>query len=554
MSAFILLALIAALIAGLLLVWFGLRGRRINRDPVCRDCGFNLGAFRLPEMHGWKAATVARNETPESATQPITVTCPECGGGLKRSKAVRIGERRRMPVVAIAGLVIFLAPCVPLGAFGFTVLTGQSLARLPFGLVVLQSRFASGEYLKGIAVEIERRILANALSKDQIRAAVDRVLEIQKDWDNPWFEEWGQVIEAAKAVGEFSPEQDAEWEANAPRIELVARSPVRAGDFVRVYAISRGAHTSPHNQSFYYVSVESATIGGLDATTKETTGWARPLHSGERLGQISYQGSKVNPNVVMGTFSSSDGVLRVPEKLPTGEYEVDVLVARMTGNSRASLDASHPRQRLQTRIQITARDSAGIEIVAPSGSLDAQVRATLEPKRAKWVLDIGPKFDRENRKWIYEPEMVWQLDLEFFSGRPNPPVDLAMEVFAIDQAGKETKVGTLTTEPGHVRDLADAIQKAKTRSYRQVTFSMMGLAEPIPGPLSIVFRASERVAQETLGISKIYGGAVRFDDVAVSYSRSNDKVGASSDSPTKEPVVEGALKWFEEWMKREGRR
>lgn len=530
MSALILLALIAALIAGVLLVWFGLRGRRINRDPVCRDCGFNLKSLAAG-----------------------SATCPECGGGLKRAKAVRIGERRRMPLVVLAGIVMFITPCVPLGVFGFTVLTGQSLARLPFGLVVLQSRFASGEYLKGIAVEIERRILANALSKDQIRDAVDRVLEIQKDWDNPWFEEWGQVIEAAKAVGEFSPEQDAEWSANAPRIELVARSPVRAGDFVRVYAVSRGAHTSPNNQSFYYVSLESATIGGLDATTKETTGWARPLHSGERLGQISYQGSKVNPNVVMGSLSSSDGVLRVPEKLQPGEYEVDMLVARMTGSSRVSLDASHPRQGLKAKIQVTARDSPGIEVVAASQSLDAQVRGKLEPKRARWMLDIGPQFDRKNRKWIWEPEMLWKLDLELFSGRPNPPFDLAMEVFVIDQHGKETKVGTLTTEPGHVKDLADAVQKAQTKSYREVTFSMVDLAEPISGPLSIVFRASERVAQETLGISQIYGGVIRVDDVAVSYSRTNDKPSGSLGSSTKELVVEGALQWFEEWKKRDGR-
>lgn len=68
----ILAALLAALIFGVALLLLGLRGRRMDRSPVCRDCGFDLAGI-LPDGK----------------------TCPECGSGLNRAKAVRIGRRER---------------------------------------------------------------------------------------------------------------------------------------------------------------------------------------------------------------------------------------------------------------------------------------------------------------------------------------------------------------------------------------------------------------------------------------------------------------------------
>lgn len=66
-----LLALLLLLIAGVVLLGWAWRGRRVDDHPVCRKCRFDL--YGLPE--------------PEA--------CPECGAALGGAGAVRIGNRRR---------------------------------------------------------------------------------------------------------------------------------------------------------------------------------------------------------------------------------------------------------------------------------------------------------------------------------------------------------------------------------------------------------------------------------------------------------------------------
>src|SRR5688500_20138720 len=66
-------AVLVPLLAGMLFVRLGLRGKRVDDHPLCRRCGFDL--FGLPE----------------GATE-----CSECGADLSvRWKAVRIGNRHR---------------------------------------------------------------------------------------------------------------------------------------------------------------------------------------------------------------------------------------------------------------------------------------------------------------------------------------------------------------------------------------------------------------------------------------------------------------------------
>lgn len=254
MAAWLLGAFVLVLLAGLALIRLGWRGRRINRDPVCRDCGFNLHAFRLPDMHAVPATQPAdahatpsepseasashslalgapqSNETPIAAATspaaiPITVTCPECGGGLKRAKAVRIGERKRMPLVAATGLLMAMLAVAPLGAAFIAVVTGSDLSKsLPTNVLLWHSRFATREVSRAIAIELESRLLAKKLDNTQAAMVVERALELQADWQMPWLDEWGAVIEAAKLNQQVDAEQTKRYHAHATKIELVTRA------------------------------------------------------------------------------------------------------------------------------------------------------------------------------------------------------------------------------------------------------------------------------------------------------------------------------------------
>src|SRR5262245_3057212 len=72
--------LLAVLLLGVLLTWLGVHGRRINDHPQCRKCGFDL--------HG---------------VYPAGATCPECGSGLKRRRAVRAGVRQKRTWLVTTG-------------------------------------------------------------------------------------------------------------------------------------------------------------------------------------------------------------------------------------------------------------------------------------------------------------------------------------------------------------------------------------------------------------------------------------------------------------------
>jgi hypothetical protein len=69
---------------GVALLWFGLRGRRVDDHPICRKCGFDL--FGRP--HG-------------------STACSECGADLHERRAMLDGRRvRRRGMIAAGELLV----------------------------------------------------------------------------------------------------------------------------------------------------------------------------------------------------------------------------------------------------------------------------------------------------------------------------------------------------------------------------------------------------------------------------------------------------------------
>ena len=106
MTAKMFLWLVAAILAGVVLIAAGLRGRRVNRNPCCRQCGFDL-----------------------TGVLPAGVTCPECGAGVKLAKYVRIGQRRRLYPLIVLGVPMAILPLMPLSIVLFTTMTRTDLGK-----------------------------------------------------------------------------------------------------------------------------------------------------------------------------------------------------------------------------------------------------------------------------------------------------------------------------------------------------------------------------------------------------------------------------------------
>jgi hypothetical protein len=207
MPSLVAILLLAAALTGLLMLWFGWRGRRLNDHPVCGWCRFDL--------HG---------------VYPDSVTCPECGAGLKRDGAVRIGVRRRSTALVLAGAMLAAMPIVPFGAIAWAGLTGTNIDRYkPLGVLLWESRLSDSSRLDAIADEIMSRAMARRFDKAQYARVIDAMLDLQADHSGPWSEKWGDLHERAKLDGVLTKEQDRRFIENAGVFEIVTRPAAHPG-------------------------------------------------------------------------------------------------------------------------------------------------------------------------------------------------------------------------------------------------------------------------------------------------------------------------------------
>lgn len=176
--SFTLIALIivtAGLLFGLTLLALGLRGRRIHDHPICRGCGFDL-----------------------IGVLPAGSTCPECGPGIKSSRWVRIGTRRKRVTWVIAGIVLSATALVPIRAITSSRASGADLnPHKPTILLIWESQHTSPKGLDPILPELAGRWRAGTLSPEQKRRLVSLALANQLDRSRPWNEAWGDLFELA---------------------------------------------------------------------------------------------------------------------------------------------------------------------------------------------------------------------------------------------------------------------------------------------------------------------------------------------------------------------
>jgi hypothetical protein len=140
--AFTILA--AGLIGGVVLLVFGLRGRKIDDFPYCRKCRYNL-------------------------TGLTSDRCPECGTVLTTSN-VTIGLRRRSRRLLLVGLLIMIGCGIPLGVWGWKALrTVDWYSKKPARWVIADAADANTGIAAKAYQELLGRLQAERLSSGQKR-------------------------------------------------------------------------------------------------------------------------------------------------------------------------------------------------------------------------------------------------------------------------------------------------------------------------------------------------------------------------------------------------
>lgn len=541
-----------SLAVGVLLACLGLRGRRVNRDPVCRDCGSNLRALRLPEMHGVPlpqvAASVPQERQPldANATQqpmpsdredggtpsigeiPVTVTCPGCGGGLKRPKSVQIGERKRMPLAVLIGVVLVLLAAVPTGSSAFALLSSRDVSKhLPFSVLLLQSRFAAPANSRLIAIELERRILADELDAAQMHLVLDRTLDIQGDWSTPWQEEWGSVFDAILLKGTVNEAERRRWIRQSVKLSLVTRSQLRPGDPLPLRTQILETRTSPKQNSYAVVSLKSARLGSHNLMRGSGLFGLFSRKPLPRPIPLSVRGSRAGGEASISVVESLAD-LRVPRDLSPGKHEIraSVSLSGWDGSRNIKDDVA---TELRAEVEVVGASVEILTLIPQDEKIDAAIRKALELDDPVWRL-IPHQIVSGGKFVLSEMQSNWYLDFGVYDPSRRLSVPIHMTVLAVDASGKEIDLGTMSSE---VTLLEGPVGETPDFQWR-----MTRPRDIIEPPFTVVLRPDPEGAKGTFSLGAIYAGEIRVPVSRVRYSDQSGRM--RSDDPAE--IIKAVLR------------
>jgi hypothetical protein len=240
--------LIFAAVVALMLLWLGLRGRRVGDHPFCRRCGFDL--FGKPDE---------------------SQICPECGARLLSPRAYVIGVRHRRLWAMLTGSFILLPLCGIAGIFAWGRYNGVDWQKhKPLWYL---SREASGSDVPtrdAAIAEMINRYAAGKLTKPQIASILSQALSAQADASKPWATGWGDLIESAHATGDLS---GADWKRYAEQavagMYVVRYRTKVASDTPFSYALdSRGARVGSRPTLMSSTRVAGLVVDGIERMNK----------------------------------------------------------------------------------------------------------------------------------------------------------------------------------------------------------------------------------------------------------------------------------------------
>ena len=403
MAGQFILGFFAAIGLGVVLLVLGLRGRRLNRRPTCRSCRFDL-----------------------SGTLPDGVTCPECGAGLKRERAVRIGQRRRMWLVATVGALLVVLPTGAIATTVYAVLTGAEVNHFkPVGLLLWEARNADGAVAENALQEFLRRRRTGKLGDAAAQTVIEAALEQQADLERPWLEDWGEFIEFARVDGFATDEQYKRFCRQSIAFKCEARPTIPSGKPLPIdigRRVTRLGRNSAISGKLHLVSIEldgesilpndrapagygpaaGADENGVDAFERYVAQLAKlPIWYGVAVGSASPYAT------ALMAFADDDNdalLLPLPRGIAPGTHElvlglqlqVDDLNSSRSRRERAAAAESDQwgitYHRL--RFEVLRGDMPAVEILPTDAGAEEAIRQSLHPSAT-----IVPG-DESDRKFV----------------------------------------------------------------------------------------------------------------------------------------------------------
>lgn len=232
-------------VAGLLMMGLGWRGRKINERSFCAKCDFDL------------------SDTPEDV-----VKCPKCGANLTGKWSVVIGERATIQWLVTLGLVVMLASAGVGGWKGWSLTRDPRTTRFKPAWMLLSDLDSTNPKVADSATnELTVRIDLGRLSDSQVAALAERGLAKQADRSGAWDMRWGQLVESGRDRGAVTDEQWKRYVDQSLAISLRIRPTVRLGDAAPVMLEWNGARVGGALPLRHQVTLKQVKVGIATAST-----------------------------------------------------------------------------------------------------------------------------------------------------------------------------------------------------------------------------------------------------------------------------------------------
>lgn len=475
------LAAAGTLLSAVLLA-FALRGRRIDDHPVCRRCRFDLAGVypapvgpdasppSSPSRPSSPGAAGAKNEG-GSARSKHAAACPECGADLSSPRAVRLGQRRTRRGMLLAAALLLLVSAGLGGVWGWGRATNFDWNTVkPAWILVREARAGAnadwgtgeGTGVGPVIAELDRRLKDGRLTERTITELVAIALEVQGDRDRPWTRQWAVFLESARAAGHLSPEQTGRYFRQGTVASLQFRSRVRAGE-----AWPLG------------IRLRFDRCGDADDV------WARPwLDRLETGGKELDHGWPREPSSIAGLSSNGSVIISRETALPMqpGEHTL-----RASFVIQVVEGIEEPTQLAQWTVEV---EKDLVVLPADAALLTPIDDPSLAEKIRKGVRIDAARAGRNNegKAWASGSIML-----------ENMPAPTAFEIYWKD-GDREWLVGTIATRPG--MSTGTAYGPSPIGDFRA-------------DRVTLVFRSSLRVAEESLDLQAYWRGEVKVPDVPV---------------------------------------
>jgi hypothetical protein len=474
MTANVLLWMVGIVVFGASLMWWGFRGKRLNDHPVCRQCRFDLSG------------------APEG-----TITCPECGAGLKRPGSTRIGQRRRRPLAVGLGAILVGLPLFAIGTAAFAMLTGSDLNKhKPLGLMLWEAKRLDSTRLQPLATELVNRYTAKQLDDDQVASVVETVLEIQGDPKRVWCLELGSFLEQARNDGKATKEHERQFRKQATVLDWRVRPRVRAGDPIPVVISLKEARIGGSSQIRSMMKLASAKVDGSATTAIDAMG-ASLVGSLQLFGPRSGRGAMRLP--------SGDGqlLLRCPDNLEPGRHSLSV---KVWVQSKGALDRTafqQPGERdpdtqaheCELSFEVIGNEEPAFELIPPSDKLCEQMELAISASMVS----------------LSAFSTNGQVNASIMFSVDSPPVPGAFDVF-LKHGDQIWDAGFLTTGTSADRRLMRI--SVGTEKQRFVSAQVRGLGLDV-SEIDVVLRPSVEVAARTIDVGRMYGAEILCKGVRV---------------------------------------